>query len=198
MRTLSVFVAITMFVIDFYIAFQLGVNVGMAQTHTVLILPPQESLPIPKAPPAQKKDLKIPMSYTFSSEDEKCLALNIYWEARDQDLEGKLAIGLVTMHRVRSKYYPNTVCEVVWQKNKDKRTGKYVAQFSWTLDGRSDKPKNPQAWQRAQLIASAFADGAYIHDLTNGAYLYHAKYVDPYWSNHYKQVAQIGSHLFYR
>lgn len=203
MKAISVLIAITLFVVNFYLAFSIGVAVGMAQTHTVetIILPPQDSHSIPRAPdtPPKSKEQTYPMSYTFSKEDEECLALNIYFEARDQDLKGKLAIGLVTMKRVESKYYPDTVCDVVWQKNKDKRTGKHVAQFSWTLDGKSDVPKNQKAWERAQILASSFTgDGAHFEDVTNGAHLYHADYVSPYWKKHYDQVAQIGSHLFYK
>ena len=34
------------------------------------------------------------------------------------------------MNRVRSRAFPNTVCDVVWQPS----------QFSWTKDGRPDRP----------------------------------------------------------
>jgi len=138
------------------------------------------------------------LSYQFTQEDKKCLALNVYWEARDQDLRGKIAIGLVTMTRVESKHYPNTVCKVVWQKNRDKKTKRTVAQFSWTLDGKSDKPKNKDAWVVAGAVAETFAAGSYIRDFTNGATLYHADYVTPYWSDDYSLQAKIGSHLFYK
>lgn len=186
-----------------YMSFMTGVAVGNAQVHTIVIPTIQQrSLPLPHNPihpSVPPKGQYREMSYTLSEKDRKCLALNIYWEARDQNIKGKVAIGLVTLNRVQSKHYPNSVCEVVWQKNTDKRTGKYVAQFSWTLDGKPDVPKNKRAWKQAQLIAKSFGtDGWHIADFTNGAYLYHADYVNPYWSSKYKMVAQIGSHLFYK
>jgi len=189
---------------NMYMAFMFGVQTGKAQTHTeTIVLPPpkQHTVPIPLPPQSQKfpKDSLQNMSYTFSDEDEECLALNIYWEARDQDLKGKLAIGLVTLRRVKSKHYPDTICGVVWQRNRDRESGKLVAQFSWTLDGKSDTPTNTKAWIEAKMVASSFAgDGAYIEDFTKGAHLYHADYVNPYWKDHYKLMARIGSHLFYR
>ncbi len=159
-------------------------------------VPPVQSRPQGLPPVIQDQFERT--SYPLSDDDEHCMALNIYWEARDQDVKGKLAIGFVTMQRVMSKHYPTDVCGVVWQKNRDKRTGKYVAQFSWTLDGNPDIPKNKKAWEEAQLVASTFAAGSVIEDFTNGSYLYHADYVSPYWKTSYKLQTKIGSHLFYK
>ena len=44
-----------------------------------------------------------------------CLATNIYHEARGESIKGKSAVAHVTMNRVTSNRYPNTVCEVVYQ-----------------------------------------------------------------------------------
>ena len=49
--------------------------------------------------------------------DLNCLAANIYKEARGESLQGKIAVGLVTINRVEDKRWPNTVCKVVKQKN---------------------------------------------------------------------------------
>ena len=48
-----------------------------------------------------------------------CLALNIYFEARSEPIEGQIAIAEVTLNRVASTNYPNDVCSVVLQENKD-------------------------------------------------------------------------------
>jgi len=68
-----------------------------------------------------------------------CLALNIYHEARGETFEGKLAVAAVTLNRVRHKRFPDGVCEVVWQPR----------QFSWTHDGKTDRPYNQKAWELA-------------------------------------------------
>jgi spore germination cell wall hydrolase CwlJ-like protein len=46
---------------------------------------------------------------------ETCLALAIYWEARNQPLQGKLAVAEVVLHRAHSELFPNDVCSVVYQ-----------------------------------------------------------------------------------
>jgi spore germination cell wall hydrolase CwlJ-like protein len=60
---------------------------------------------------------------TDLSEDELgCLVANIYHEARGEDALGQAAVAHVTLNRVRSPSYSDTVCGVVWQPG----------QFSWT------------------------------------------------------------------
>lgn len=172
------------------------VDGGKVQAYVPLSLPKMESFPAQTT-----ADVQFPyesISYAFTEQDKECLALNVYWEARNQDVKGKVAVALVTMARVKSKYYPNNVCDVVWQKAKDKRTGKIVPQFSWTLDGKSDTPKNPDAWLRARLVTNFIASNPALDDFTDGALLYHADYVDPYWKDHYELIAQIGTHYFYK
>ena len=44
-----------------------------------------------------------------------CLALNAYWEARNQSYEGMIAVNQVVMNRVESDLYPNRICKVVFQ-----------------------------------------------------------------------------------
>ena len=81
-----------------------------------------------------------PASVELSRRTEiHCLALNIYHEARGESLEGRLAVAAVTMNRVRDKRFPDRVCEGVWQPR----------QFSWTHDGRSDRPREAKAWKRS-------------------------------------------------
>ena len=92
------------------------------------------------------------------SEDLICLAENIYWEARNQSLEGKLAVAHVTINRVESKKFPNDVCSVVKQ-TKYYPSGKidlHSCQFSWYCDGKSDNPKNLESWRDAKKIAEEF------------------------------------------
>ena len=91
--------------------------------------------------------IEVSASVKSASQKDKrelrCLAQNIYFEARGERQAGQLAVGLVTMNRVNSKRFPNTVCKVVWQKR----------QFSWTHDGKSDRPTDMKAWKLAQKIA---------------------------------------------
>ena len=138
-------------------------------------------------------------TYISLADEINCMALNLYFEARGQSTEGQIAVGLVTINRVLSKKYPNSICDVVWQQNKN-RKGKLVAQFSWTLDGLHDNPQESKAWEESKMIAeSMLAEGSLFNmsDLTNGSTHYHAYYVTPFWSKHLTLTIVVGDHLFY-
>ena len=124
-----------------------------------------------------------------STEKEiECLAKNIYYEARNQSSMGKLAVALVTFNRVKSIYFPNTICEVVWQKY----------QFSWTHDGKSDTPKERIKYSKILQFSSDFYQNLHHYfDITNGSLYYHAYYVEPCWVKDGTIQAIIGDHKFY-
>jgi spore germination cell wall hydrolase CwlJ-like protein len=127
------------------------------------------------------------------TDELRCLALNIYWEARSEPLDGQLAVAAVTMNRVASKKFPNTICKVVKQGGAYRR---HRCQFSWQCDGESDKPEELQAWRSAQQLARLFLAGIY-DDPTQEAKWYHADYVKPDWATRMTQTAKIGRHIFY-
>ena len=116
-----------------------------------------------------------------------CLALNIYHEARGEPIEGQIAVAQVTLNRVASSAYPDTECDVVWQKH----------QFSWTSDGRSDTPRERGAWVQAIVVAAQIKSGI-APDVVGGALHYHADYARPRWARAYVEVARIGRHVFYK
>lgn len=125
----------------------------------------------------------------YTEDDFRCLALNIYFEAYEESLKGQLAVGLVTLNRVRSPYFPNSVCGVVYQHK----------QFSWYWDGKSDRPKYPKKYETAMLLASSLLDKeSKIYDYTYGSDHYHADYVDPRWRYNMQRVVKIDTHIFYR
>ena len=110
-------------------------------------------------------------------------------------VHGQYAIAEVTLNRVKSKHYPNTICKVVHQKNWDKIRKRYVSAFSWTeLDFAVNV--NSKAWKRAMYIA----EQAYYNSpkpRVKGALFYHANYIKPSWSRKKKVIAKIGKHIFY-
>jgi spore germination cell wall hydrolase CwlJ-like protein len=83
-----------------------------------------------------------------------CLALNVYFEARNQDTDGQILVAEVTMNRVADDRFPDEICAVVWQNKA----------FSWTHDGKPDVPKNIEAWLKAQIVS--------YEVLLNGCVLY--------------------------
>ena len=55
-------------------------------------------------------------SETINPRDLDCLAKNIYYEAGNESLEGKVAVGIVTLNRVADGRFSSSICGVVKQK----------------------------------------------------------------------------------
>lgn len=122
----------------------------------------------------------IPKIPAISSKDIRCLTDNIYFEARDQSLQGQVAVGIVTLNRTKHKSFPKNICDVVYQHK----------QFSWTI-----KPQkhsiDPVAWNTAKYAAyAALANKQYFP-----AIYYHNLSVNPRWGR--PLLAKIGNHKFY-
>ncbi len=124
----------------------------------------------------------------------ECLALTIYFEARGESDTGKLAVGHVVMNRAQHPLFPPGVCQVVRQGGEKLR---YRCQFTWWCDGRSDQPRNRQAWERSKTLARAIY-WDYSRDPTAGALWYHADYARPRWRASLARGPKIGRHVFYR
>jgi len=127
------------------------------------------------------------------AQEISCLAQNIYFEARSEPHQGKLAVAHVVLNRVASERFPSSVCEVV-QQGGEIRLNR--CQFSWWCDGKSDKPGNFRAWRESLVLASDIYWGL-VDDPTEGAMWYHADYVSPGWSADLKRGPKIGRHIFY-
>jgi len=172
------------------------------------------SIPIPdnilEGPPP-------PATLEIDVNEMHCLAKNIYFEARGESLKGKIAVANVTMNRVDSPKYPNTICGVVYQAKYSKwwqeHNGSLVpirnqCQFSWYCDGKIDAlyltnakgeviKGNMQAWTDSLQIAEDSIRGN-ITDITLGAtHYFNPDLADPYWAYHYTKLTEIESHDFY-
>ena len=132
-----------------------------------------------------------PISKIVSQSEAYWLAINIYHEAGNQSKAGKMAVGIVTLNRVKHARYPNTVERVVKERK----------QFSWYNKRVVPKPKHKKAWQESLYVAHLLLTDrakADIIDKLRDATHYHATYVKPNWSKSLVRVAQIGDHVFYR
>lgn len=127
--------------------------------------------------------------------DLTCLAHNIYFEARGESIEGQFAVAEVTLNRVASGRFPDTVCEVVHEKRWDAIRKRDVGAFSWTELDSLKKPKG-KPWERATDVAVAAYDNQQEARVP-GALFYHAARISPRWSRTKKLVATIGRHKFY-
>ncbi len=122
---------------------------------------------------------------SYNKNDEDCLAKNIYYEAGIENEHGKYAVAQVTLNRLNSGQWGNTICSVVYSK----------AQFSWTLKKKLEKPSG-KAWTDSQWIAHRVLQGERVPPLKE-AMFYHADYVSPYWKKSVVKLQQVGQHIFY-
>ena len=125
--------------------------------------------------------------------ERECLAQNIYFEAKNEPYQGKLAVATVTVNRVGHKKYPKNVCGVVWQKKSRS------CQFSWTCDGKSDKIKDRELYQESLLVASEVLekDKRSVIIGPNAMYFHSTSIKPPPWTRKLPKVAKIGKHVFY-
>lgn len=136
----------------------------------------------------------------FTHEDDqrslRCLALNVYFEARGEPRAGQYAVAEVTMNRVTSPRYPNTVCAVVYEQRWDWLRKRRVAAFSWTEFDSMPMPSG-ENWTEAWQIAEDVYRGRHTPSVP-GALFYHATRIKPSWADKHTPVARIGRHVFYR
>jgi len=135
-----------------------------------------------------------------NSEELECMSKNIYFEAAMESTAGKLAVAQVTMNRVNSKQYPNTVCKVVYQ-GRHYKSGLPVkdrCQFSWYCDGKLDVPHIGAMWRESSEIAVYVLATPDLIDITDGATHYHADYISsPKWADPRRKTVEIDTHIFY-
>jgi len=147
-------------------------------------------------------------SAVISKEELTCLATNIYHEARGESDLGKIAVAHVTLNRVNSYKYPDTICDVVhqtvystwWYENHGRLVPvRNMCQFSWYCDGKSDKiDPFSQGWQDSVYIAMAVLVEKY-NDPTYGAtHYYNPRLANPQWAVHFEETTTIGNHCFHR
>ena len=176
--------------------------------HTVVGGPTIHDGPPPTWTTIEKPSTKTAPILTWepviSQAEIECMAKNIYFEAAVESTAGQLAVAQVTLNRVKSKHYPNTVCEVVYE-GPHTATGfpkRDRCQFSWYCDGKDDEIRNKgKLWDNAHGLAKYvlthyFSDD--LIDITDGATHYHANYIDaPRWAHQKRIRTKIDTHIFY-
>jgi len=139
----------------------------------------------------------MPPGYVTAAEQTRqleCLTRNIYWEAASEPFEGKVAVAQVTLNRMKSGKFADSVCGVVYQKNVFYE--KVVCQFSWYCEGNQKmKPIHNPLWRESEEVAKkVLLEGFRLPSMKNALY-YHADYVNPGWQ--LPKIDQIGRHIFY-
>ena len=153
-----------------------------------------------------------------------CLAKNIYFEARAESMQGKIAVASVVKNRIKDDKFPKTYCGVIkegrhvesWKTrgvagvpDKDRIfvPRKNQCQFSWYCDGLKDIiwiqlkdgtpiEHNKTSWRDAVNVALMVITGE-VRDNTGGALFYYAhNQVYPDWANDFTNTRVIGNHTF--
>jgi spore germination cell wall hydrolase CwlJ-like protein len=122
----------------------------------------------------------------YTENDIECLTKNIYYEAGVEDHRGKYAVAHVTVNRLKTGKWGDTICKVVYAKK----------QFSWTLSKKLPRPDS-RVWAESEAIARSVLAGYRVRGLAKSLY-YHAIYIkDPKWADTTHEAGQIGNHVFY-
>ena len=139
----------------------------------------------------------MPAGYVTATEKIRqldCLTRNIYWEAASEPFEGKVAVAQVTMNRLASGRFGDSVCGVIYQKNIIYE--RVICQFSWVCESTHKvRPVYQPLWQVSELVAKkVLLENFRLPGLKEALY-YHADYVSPGWKK--PKIDKIGRHIFY-
>ena len=121
--------------------------------------------------------------FSESNLDHHCLATMMYHEAKGEGQIGQVAVANVVINRTKTKIFPKSVCDVIYQKG----------QFSWV--GKKKKINDAQTYERLLNLAKnvLYNDDT---DHTNGALYFNGKNQRPPTKN-LRVRAKIGNHIFY-
>lgn len=125
-------------------------------------------------------------SLVCADKEVECMTRNIYHEARGESIAGQVKVALVTLNRVYSNRWPNTICGVVYQPY----------QFSWTLF----KPTvtDRRSYERAEMIArTVIKDYPFFENTGATHYVRYDLHNKVSWTKKMHVVAELGRHVFY-
>ena len=118
----------------------------------------------------------------YNAEDLDLIARLIYAESGNQPLEGKIAVGNVVLNRVASPLFPNTVYDVLFQRN----------QFTPASSGSINRTPTAECVVAAKLCL----DGA--NTAGNALYFVNPRVSPNSWAARNRpHVATIGAHAFF-
>ena len=123
----------------------------------------------------------------YNTKDLKCLAQNIFFEAGTESMLGKIAVGQVTVNRVKIGHWGETVCDVVNAKD----------QFSWTNRDDISLDTDSKNYKESLVAAKKVLQERKRLRILRSALFYHADYVQPNWADKKQKVTTIEKHIFY-
>lgn len=125
-------------------------------------------------------------SFSLEDQEYQVLLKIVEAEAGCEDTEGRMLVANVVMNRVRNGYFPNTVTEVVYQRQDG------TAQFSPVSDGRIDRVNVSQG------TIDAVARVMNGEDISQGALFFRSVRSRSGWFDQkLSRVLEHGNHIFY-
>ena len=125
-------------------------------------------------------------SFNLEDQEYQVLLKIVEAEAGSEDAEGKMLVANVVMNRVRNGYFPNTITEVVYQRQNG------TAQFSPVTDGRIDRVNVSQG------TIDAVARVLNGEDISQGALFFRSVRSRSGWFDQkLSRVLEHGNHIFY-
>ena len=125
-------------------------------------------------------------SFSLEDQEYQVLLTIVAAEAGCEDTEGRMLVANVVMNRVRNGYFPNTVTEVVYQRQDG------TAQFSPVSDGRIDTVNVSQG------TIDAVARVMNGEDISQGALFFRSVRSRSGWFDQkLSRVLEHGNHIFY-
>lgn len=119
-------------------------------------------------------------------QETRCLAQAVYWEARGEPWQGKVAVAITTLNRVKHPGFPKTICRVVYQPH----------QYAWTHH-RNLKITSKRDWEEAVFVATLTRETLYTLNHNFPALYFHNTTAKPAWRHQHTRLVQIGKHIFY-
>jgi len=148
-------------------------------------------LKVAERPIPYPKTLSDRARVIMSDAEIRCMAQVIYYEARGEGTLGMVGVGYTVLNRMGSpKFKPSTVCGIVYEQN---RRG---CQFSWVCDGKPDRVRNPQAYERAREIAVSVMAREAKNPVGDSIFFRH-RAVKSRYAHTQRLVATIGQHRFF-
>jgi N-acetylmuramoyl-L-alanine amidase len=117
-----------------------------------------------------------------------CLATAIYYEARGEGRLGQKAVGTVVMNRVYSEEFPETPCQVVYQRRGS------TCQFSWVCDMEAGPSQHRYTSEIKEMALRIIKEDTRI---PFDAVFFHGVHQGLLWENKYNYLGTIGGHHFY-
>jgi len=145
----------------------------------------------------------------FALQEQLCLSIAIYGEARGETEESMKAVAWVIVNRTNDIRFPNTICDVVLQQYQFESLRKGTLLHTLAVNAKHGIMAFPPMYNKwlankIQLLAGEIVEGR-SDDITYGATHFWSPTVQyalgrtaPSWSQQLAYKRDIGNHKFYQ